>query len=591
MSFLIRNVKKTVYLTTAIITGLCLFMLIFSLTANNTILNPDFHKQLFVKNNIYSDTQKGLKESISSYISGLDAIKTTDSDKQKAIFLILQKSITPEITRHNLDSIRVELFQYLRGERKFLPDIYLNTQPEISDQSLSDIYSGSSLPLSSLSGIDKISLNTILQYINREDINDYILILKLFYYLLSIAPGFLLLTMLLLALIGIHLCKKFKDALRWTAYSLLICGFLGILTSIILYIYSWAYLPKNIYPVTLTLPLEHKVVLAYIRDCISPFIISLLFIGLFSIVVFFVFIFLPKLKSFFLKDINENSKYLLGNTLFIKNIPVEKREKFASQNNQNKKQIISKSIYVGLLIIILTGIGYKMYSFKLAFDSNDFSMALEKMRNTNAVTQVIAAKDEAIYTLQVKVVDTKTGNPIPNVHIIINGKSAIGVNFNNTASTDATGIAKFSLDKGDFRLSFGTSDTLSGFQIPSPYFFELKTAGTTIITSRLDENSEKEKINFGIAEIEVLDKKNYPVSNIEFKVQGKVLASGYPDNIYSLTDSDGIASFKINEGIYTIIPVESGFSANLILPSTIEVNVKSNSVSRYTIRVTDRKRN
>ena len=121
--------------------------------------------------------------------------------------------------------------------------------------------------------------------------------------------------------------------------------------------------------------------------------------------------------------------------------------------------------------------------------------------------------------------------------------------------------------------------------LPSPFFFYLKSVGTTIITINLQKISEASKQKLGIAEIEILDKDNLPVPNIEFSVQSPVFSHDSPDYIYSYTNSEGIAVFRLNEGEYKINFVEAKFPKNLKLPDPIDISISYNTLNRYTIKL------
>ncbi len=578
MRSFISIMRKGAFIATTFLAGLCLVMLLFFMTVKETTLKSEFHKNLFDKNQIYSVTQNTLNKTVSYYISELDKVKTQDSAKQKELLMLLQKSITSEDVRHNLDSVREELFQYLKGERKFLPDIRVNTQPFLSGKDFSGFYNGTGIPLDSFSGINKISLSTILQYVNRDDISNCILVLKLFYYIVNVTPGFFLLGLVFFTLVGLILCKKPSEIFKWLSYTLLQLGIMCAVLLAALITYSYSILPSSIYPLEMALPLGKNVILDYFHDCFSPLYLTLSAVSVISICMFFVLIFIPR---FLMKRTNINSRFK-----FVKKLQEANSEPVDTGNPAVKKHHYSNYVYIVLIAAILTGIGFKIHYFKRTFEQNDFSYAFNYLRNANAVTEVIAAKNEAVYTLQVKAVDSKTDTPLPGLKVNVSGRSAItSKTYDITAATDQTGIAKFSLDKGEFRLSYLTADFPTGLQIPASYFFELKTAGTTIITSSINEAKEKEMFKTGIAEIEVLDEKNNPVSGLELQVLGRAAAEGYPDYIYSITGSDGIASFKISEGNYNISFAASKFPSIFKLPPPITVEVKPDSISRYTLRL------
>jgi hypothetical protein len=243
-----------------------------------------------------------------------------------------------------------------------------------------------------------------------------------------------------------------------------------------------------------------------------------------------------------------------------------------------------------LFTIIISVLTYKFYIFKKEFYSNDFPVVISKIKNANTITQVISARDTVIYTLLIKIVDKKTHDPVPNVEVNVSGQSSTqSKSFNQTLTTDDLGEARYSLDKGTFRVSFAATHFPTEYQLPSPFYFDLKTAGTKIITINL-ENTPKNNQDWGIAEIEVLDKENKPVPDLDLSVQGVVTAPGFPNNVFSITNSEGISIFKLNEGNFKIGFDETSFPEQYVIPSFIDVTITANTVTRYTIRLAEKKK-
>jgi 5-hydroxyisourate hydrolase-like protein (transthyretin family) len=254
------------------------------------------------------------------------------------------------------------------------------------------------------------------------------------------------------------------------------------------------------------------------------------------------------------------------------------------QKPHHSRRALRNFLYIFTFIIIITAIGYKFYTLKKDFEANDFGVIISRVRSVNTVTKIIPAKNDVIYALHVKLLDSKTNKPVKNTQINISGKS--GNSLNQTASTDSDGMAKFTLDKGTFRLSFISYNFPQEYNMPSPFFVDLKSIGTTIITVNLDA-SEASKQKWGIVEVEVLDKDNKPVPNLQLATQGLVLAPGYPNNIFSYTNSEGIAVFKVNEGACKINFTGSKFPAQYQIPPYIDASVVPDAVTRYTIRLVD----
>ncbi|MDF2524430.1 MAG: hypothetical protein K0R31_2071 [Clostridiales bacterium] len=257
--------------------------------------------------------------------------------------------------------------------------------------------------------------------------------------------------------------------------------------------------------------------------------------------------------------------------------------------NENLSKKKSSTIVLNILLIlsiltVLTAIGYRYSTIQKDFKENDFQTVWLKMKGTASVKEVIAAKDAAIYEVEVKVVDEKTNNPIPNIQVYVYGKSASGKqDFNENKLTDSIGSSKFSLDKGSFRIFFNPSSFPSQYVMPTPFFLDIKAAGSKIVTISLESIQSKQK--WGIVEIEVLDKENKPVRGVELGVIQNVNTSGNPDFLYSYTNSEGIAVFKITEGNYKAAFSEAKFPKKYQLPQPIDVTSPPDKAARYTLRL------
>lgn len=555
---------KFIYIFSAIIAGAFLFLAMSSFYANNTVLKPDFHERLFEKNNIYSHTQSLIEGSITDFVNNLKQNSPHDFEQHSDIFFVMQKSVSPKMIKLNLNSVRNGLFEYFNGNRQFLPDILLDTSSvPASTKPISDDSSKLSYALTKT---DKINLGLILQYINRNDITDKLSAIKLVFYLFKSIPVFSLLIFIMLFIVVFTLSRNVKYLLKWISVSLTACGLLEIIGGILLIVYSYLILPKNIYPLTSSVPLKSDVLISYIRDCtgyISKFSIAA---GVFFIILALAIYFIPGLRT----------------------------SKNPGSNCENKSQrykgIIKYTSCLLMFVLVLSALSFKLYIFRKEFYSSDFPVIISKMKNANTTTEVISASDTAVYSFLLRLVDKKTGTPVPNVEINVSGESdAQKKHFNYTFSTDDDGEARFSLDKGTFRASFTASNFPSDYQLPSPFYFDLKSAGTKIVTVSLENAPIVETQNWGMAEIEVLDKDNKPVPDLDLSVMGIVLAPGFPNDVVSITNSEGIAVFKLIEGNFNIGFKESTFPKTYIQPNSIDITVTANTVTRYTIKLAENK--
>ncbi len=557
--------KTATFILTAIFAGISLFMIITASDIKNTVLSNQLHKNMFNKYDIYTEAQTVINSSIKDYMSNLKKSYPDAAQQNEDIFSMLEDSVTPDMIKTNIDSLRDGIFQYINNERKFLPDIYLNNgKPKTQSASLKEETENS--PIQAFAKIEKINLSAILLYINRSDISDALFQLKFLNYAISVIPGYLSLFLLLAIIIGLFIDLKPSSFSKWVTIFASTCGVLLLISSLLLYYYSKFVLPKSIYPIVISVPLKANVILSYLQGCIFsvalPQFVLGVCIGLSAFAA--LFLTLPALKKLS-KNVNITHDVV---------------------NKTNTHKTVLKIVFSSLCLLIVSLIFYKTSIVKSVYEKNDFSLAISKMMNVNTVTEVISAKDEAVYTLEVKLVDKKSGDPVPNVSINVAGQSSItGNNYNQTLLTNDTGSARYTLDKGNFRISFDPDTLSENYQIPAAFFSELKSAGTTIITVNLEEPREIDINDWGIVEVEILDKDNNPMPNIQLTVDGIISAPGYPNDIFSYTNSEGIAVFKTGAGSYKIKCVEDDFPEQYELPQPIEVILKPNSVTRYTIRL------
>lgn len=566
MNGFLKSLRSTAFIVTAILAGICLFLIQVSLDANKSVLNPEFHEQLFIKYDIYSHAYTIIDNSMTGFVNNLKTSSPQNYEQHKDIFLALEKSITPGTVKSNLDSITEGIFQYLKGEKQFLPDISINTQIKSGNQD-SAIEPETNIPEMALANIDKINLSTILLYTNGYAAIDYLTALRFVFYLMGVLPGFSLLAFLFLALAGLILCSRLADAARWSAITLLSCGVMSLLSGAASFIYFYVIMPGSIFRTAIPLPIQAGSIISYLHECIIGLITFITLSGVFFTLLSAAVFSLPK---------------------FFPGI-------FSSHHNQEteshhiSRNILKRSFYVLLFLAITSTMVYKLNSFKKDFDSNDFTPVISRLMGASTITQVISAKDDVIYALQVRLVDKKNNTPVSNMHInVASDPGNQNSNFNETATTDETGTARFVLDRGPFLLSFTADNRKDAYQIPQPLPFTLKTAGTTIITMNLDPQTA-EKSKTGIAEIEILDGSDNPVPGLKLSAEGFMPLVEFHDGIYSYTNSEGIAVFKINEGDYNVSFAESKIPHQYDIPNPLDITVKPDTVTRYTIKLVNSK--
>jgi len=576
MKVFTKVLKHTLFVTTILLTGLLLFTSILSFNINNTLMNSKYHETLLTKNDVYNYVNDLISSSLKDVLKNLE---TEESSTQNAeLVKILKNTTSPEMINLNINSITQQIFQYFRGERKNLPDLYIDMNTPSNQEESGQVYiNGDNSHISEQ--IKKINLQSILLTLNRTDILDQLKLIKFVYFVASHITGLSIFFSALMLLVISLLYKKTDVIIKWLVSALLVCGIFSLAFSTALFIYLNRVLPNSIYFLTMALPLNSEMILSYIRDLLSPLSMFCLILG----IIFSVF----SLLLYFYK------------AKFFKLLKVVKA--LASKLPLKSKKMLKYGVTALVLVFIVFGMGFNLYAFKSGYDSNNFSSVVSRLTNTNTVTQVISAKDDTIYTLQVKLKDAATDAPVPNIKISVYGQSKTPEKYYNTSEiTDEDGSAKFILGKGTFHLSFTSPALDNEYTLPAPFFYEIKSAGITILTV----NVEKNKPNDGIAEIEVLDEENNPVKNIELYLGEEIEIEMEEDEelddatspstdtktakYYSITNNKGVAVFKLPPGKYNVGFSESKFPEDYVIPENFEINISSDYVTRYTIRITNK---
>ncbi len=570
MKMLPRQFKNFFFYFTAILAGICIFASLVSSSLVSNIFSDDFHKQLFEQNNIYKHAEDTLKQSITKLIEDIQSPSTTLPEQLKDILYTVENILTPQMIRVNLDNIRGGIFKYFKGDNAFLPDIALYGEilPHVSvlkNESISDD-NQNVLSARFIKSIDKINLSALLVYINRTDISDHLMTTKLVYWIISSIPQVGVLACLFLLAVNIVLDSRSTYVFKWLRITIFACGLACILTFILLII-AFSRIPLDIFdPFLSSVPLGSNIAVAYLKDLFQPVTVHLL-----RIIVFMV-LFLLALK-------------------ILKNIfkPLIAQQKLLPKG---LKQIWSvspriKNILLSLLLFsTLFCFSFSIYAASQELKSDDLSEIIEKLRHRNTQIKIIPAENSNIFALLLKVVDRDSGKPVEGIEISISGKSKEQYKvFNEQINYNNNGY-KIILDRGTFRCSFINNDAMDKYYLPSPFYFDIKQSGTTIITVYLD----KKVIDPGIIEVEVLDENYEPVEGIKLKLNNE--ESDNSDSLpvfHTVTNSEGIGVFKVNKGIYDLDFVDMGTAQEYELPSPFTAAIKSGQKDRYTISLVKKK--
>lgn len=553
----IEYARKVFLCLTGAIIGIFIFLSCSTTLLNYNVFSPSFHEKLFVKYDIYSGTAYVLDNSISKFIAYVKDTSPDSYAQQKDAFDLLEQTTSKEAVTNSLNYLREGIYEYLSDQRKFLPDIILKA-PASSDTS--------SQSTGSFANISKVNLGAVLMYANRNDIVDYLAIIKVVYYFASKLANLILPLLLLISILSFIAVGNFKQLFKWLLIILGTTAVLFFITAAGLLIYIYLLLPGNINPITVTLSMDSKPVLSYIRDCLKPTI----FFDLIAAVISAIAIFVLK-------------KYFVDNKFRVQ----EKNDVSTSPTRKKVYQIIEASIITFIVVLLSSSFYLRVDDIVKYAKDNDFASVFYKMRGVETMSEVIPAKDDFIHDVQIKVVDSKTDQPVKGLRVDISGKNDDnGKNYVDSKKLDDVGQAKFSLDKGFFRLMFYSPSFPSDkYKLPSPVFFQLDIPGTKVLTVSL-EPVQQAQTKTGFAEIEILDENNKPLQGAELQVSSAVDAAGHPDSVSAISNSQGIAVFKVSEGSYKVKFNSSKLPVKYSLPDEFTVDVKADKTSRYTIRLT-----
>ncbi len=557
---IIKHIKNPFYYFLLSLSGILLFIAISAFVIKSSVLSPGLHKTLFEKNDVYSRTYNVIKSSINSFTDNIKKLSPKEYEDNKSTFGLLQQSVTPAVVRYNIDTIRDETFMYFDGQRSFLPDIYLKP----SNTAASD---DNSFSLQAFSKLEKINLSAIFHYINRSDLTDWFASLRFINYTIVYIPLTMLILVLLLLATALLIGGSIRNLYRHLQVPFTICAVLCLITTLSLTAYSIFFIPGHINALTMSIPLDADVLTSYIRGLINNIILFFLISGLLSLCLAVLFRVSPKIKA-------------IGNMYSkLRRIPKDvKAFKYT-------KYACITFIYLVAFIFLFINIS----QYKAGFDSNDFSSLLSRF-GSNVTTQVVSAKNDNIYTVEIKLVDPKSTSPLAGIPFNISGKSLeTKKEIQKTATTDSDGTTKIILDEGSFLLSFFPSSFPEEYKMPSPFFFDLKSAGTTSLTVNIDKIPEDAKPKIGIAEIEVLDAQNNPVPDVVLSMPSGTKAPGSPDKLNSSTNSEGIAVFKVSEGIYDVTFTDK-LPKQYVTPHPLNITIIPNSITRFTVKLVEDKK-
>jgi hypothetical protein len=551
------RLRKVLMPILAVVSGILLFTATAAASLDGSLFNSSFHLSLINKYGIYSQLGKTVDNTLKNYLSDIKSGPVENEKQKEQLFSLVDKAVTPDMIRLNTDALVDGMMKYFLGEASFLPDIYLkpaNGKPVLASHDT--IQQASPVPEQSLAGIDRISLNVVLMYMDRNDLINTFSEIRLLRFALSYAPVFLGLFSFFLLVLAVSLSRGREIKAR-LSLATATAGISGLVAACLLLGLSWLYPPGYLTLSPLEKYIQKDSLYGYLRACIQRPVFSLVLFGAVLLTIALIIRFLPE--------------HLLQNN-------------FQKQRTFKKHGKALVSIF---LVLLLAGIFLgKAEAMKGDFHSKDLGAALERLSGTSTYTAVTAARDETIYSVEIRAIDKLTDDPVQGFHILLNGTlSDTGKAYSESGTSDESGKVRFNIQRGGFKLEFDQSEFPESYKIPASYPFEIKAAGTTIITVNLEKTEAKKP---GIAELLVLGVDNQPLENLElvaeeYAKEGKEgSASG---KVYSFTNKEGVAVFKLAEGHYGITFLGSAFPQQYISPAPLGIDVAADATVKYSVKL------
>lgn len=564
-----ESFKKAFYILTSVLAALSVFIIFTSFSLRLTLLNAEFHKRVLERNGVYLYVQDLVKSSMPELSKSVITDKQKGLNKQENTLSVLEESVTEALIKDNINSVVDGVFKYFEGKTNLLPYIHLANKPESPSAETPLQGNGFSLPK-----VDKINLGALLMYLNRADITEVIFSIKYFFYLVDAIPQIFLPVLFLLFTIFMGVYKKILRGLKWASKVILTGGIILAASSFALLTFTLLAMPSALYPFAMSLPLQNELVISYMRSSFISLSLLMLLFGIISV-------FLPALICAIIIFISKKAKL---NIIHMRNIPDLQR---TISNFSKKLKPIVPVVYAILLLSSATLTTVKFQAFKKNSVPNGLNSLIARFNSMDSSTRVVAAKDEMVYVLEVRLIENETGSGAEGFNVSVNGKSSCQEKyFNETGITDINGLVRFTLDKGTYQVSFSSRNTPSQYILPAPFFVNLKTAGTTITTINIDNSN---KVNKGIAQIEVLNEKGHPMPNLRIYTNNQDMSKEFPEKIYAYTNSEGIAMFRLLNGTYKAYFDNSLFPQEYIIPFEMEITVGSDLLNRYTISLVKKK--
>lgn len=472
-----HKLKKLMNNISIVLLCICIFFLLFTFGLSKTIFNSQLHRVLFSKYDIYSIIQSYIEKSVGVFEQNLENLYFQSNKLNDLLTSVLEKNTSPDLIRTNIDSLREGFFKYINRETELLPDIYIDSSSLDSGSSLEGInlmgktFQPGQAPLK----IEKVNLSTILHYTNRNTLWEDLWTARIINSIILAIPKLSLLLILLLIVFNIMLIRQFYTVLVWIRKIFLFSGITLLCSGFALFLLTDFYLYKFSYSL-FSFTNAVNIAVPYIKSCIRPLVFFLLFYGS---VFIGLSIFVPYLIRFIYTCVN---KYNYKN--IIKSI-------YRNSTNKSLNSIVNIFLicFISFLFIYY---GITVLQVYKTLDSNHLPLVLSRITKTSTGVQAIPAENESIYSLNVKVVNRNTGEPVQGIFVNVSNRihdQNLSV-IDNIKETNEDGIAKFILDKDVYKVDLISLSSPNRFKLPSSTLIDIKFPGTTPVQIELEEFQE-----------------------------------------------------------------------------------------------------
>ncbi len=442
-----KAVEKTIIPLIGLISGILLFLGVFSASAEATLFNPGYHGRALRK----LGASSLINDKIYEYLEA--------SEYSELIGPYIEDHVNEELVITNINSLYGGLLNYIKGAADTLPYIYFNCINETTDPSNMTTDEIKASPLLAFTKIDRVNLRLPMMFLNEKDADDILKTASLLQYCIEKA---LIISLILLQIISIFIiCQNPELFLDWVKYTSFSYSIISIAS--IYFLSSF----KNLGQYSLESTLRSidadlfKLVSNYLTH-ISASIIKLLFL---SVVLIFVLLCL--------------SVY---------------RTKAASNHTLDMHRHIKKPA-LWTTVMILTALSALLYlqigSAVSEYSQRNLKQAVMLLHGSNIYGQPIDARGNDVCFLRISVTDSLTGEPLEasaaDIYQINRDKGSF-----YKAASFGKGSSSFLLEKGSYRLIISYENAFHdiAFRTLTLYDFELDRPGRTELNMVLDKESE-----------------------------------------------------------------------------------------------------